>query len=64
MVSLARQERELQELKRLENHPHSFNEQGYCRVCGDRESTEVLNYIGWPTNTWFQNRRKEVNRRG
>jgi hypothetical protein len=32
-------------------HEHDYNEQGYCKACGERQS---LN--GWPTGTWMQKR--------
>ena len=41
-----------------------FNEQGYCKVCGDTRKDPNLNNFHlngkWPTNTWFQQRRLQL----
>lgn len=37
-----------------------YNEQGYCKICGGRKPAELAELGAWPTNTWFQNRRKLV----
>lgn len=38
-----------------------FNEQGYCKTCGQTQDPKEPELNGkWPTNTWFQNRRKLV----
>ena len=37
-----------------------YNEQGYCKTCGRTKPPELASLGAWPTNTWFQNRRKQV----